>query len=131
MSTKASVKLTEQQETTDNPEHVRLDIQDWDIGTIHVRIEAGKQLRRRCRAYTELHSADVGVADEAKSKRYKYLISSTRGDTDEQNQQCSQVSRSALEPEVILITKAEYCHKRSQERQALWVAQSTRWEIHT
>jgi hypothetical protein len=53
---------------TDIAKDVQLGVQESDVGTIHVRIEAGKKLRK-CHPYTELHPADVGLADEVKSKR--------------------------------------------------------------
>ena len=47
---------------------VNLDVPESEVGVIKLSIEAGKE-GKECRPYMELHKAEVGVADEARTKK--------------------------------------------------------------
>ena len=50
-------------------DEVNLDLPENEVGVIKLSIEAGKE-GEECRPYMELHKAEVGVADEAKTKKF-------------------------------------------------------------
>lgn len=44
-----------------------------DVGTVRIQIQAGLE-GARCRPYTELQRQDIGIADEAKSKKSVMIV---------------------------------------------------------
>lgn len=62
------VELTGQA-TTDVTADVHLNVPESEVGTIKLSIEAGSE-GAECRPYTELHTPEVGVADEERTKRF-------------------------------------------------------------
>ena len=61
------------------------------MGIIRIQIQAGLE-GVKCRPYTELQRPDIGVADEAKSKRSVMVVRITLSELTLQNWQRGQVS---------------------------------------